>query len=282
VSNLATRSITGVIFGFVVLGSIVLGPYAQMIVFSAFMVLGLNEFYNLFRGHSIIHVSKEIGLLIGIFIFFICVGHSLGWLPDLSVILVFPLFFMLILVELWKKDAHPILNISVLVFGVIYTVIPFYLTIDLNLREFSDPHLEMSFEAKIMPLVVGMYLLIWTNDTFAYLTGRLWGKTKLFERISPKKTWEGTIGGLLMTILAGYIIGTFVNTDRTLFWVVSAVIIAPCAVYGDLLESLFKRSLEIKDSGNILPGHGGILDRFDAALFAIPFFYCWTMIYAYF
>jgi phosphatidate cytidylyltransferase len=111
---------------------------------------------------------------------------------------------------------------------------------------------------------------------------KLWGKTKLFERISPKKTWEGTIGGLLMTILAGYIIGTFVNTDRTLFWVVSAVIIAPCAVYGDLLESLFKRSLEIKDSGNILPGHGGILDRFDAALFAIPFFYCWTMIYAYF
>jgi hypothetical protein len=167
VSNLAIRSITGVIFGFVVLGSIVLGPYAQMIVFSAFMVLGLNEFYNLFRGHSIIHVSKEIGLLIGIFIFFICVGHSLGWLPDLSVILVFPLFFMLILVELWKKDAHPILNISVLVFGVIYTVIPFYLTIDLNLREFSDPHLEMSFEGKIMPLVVGMYLLIWTNDNFA-------------------------------------------------------------------------------------------------------------------
>lgn len=166
-----------------------------------------------------------------------------------------------------EKEANPILNIALLVFGIIYVVIPFYLAVDLNLRNTS-----------YMPRVVGMFLLIWTNDTFAYLTGRLIGKTKLFERISPNKTWEGTIGGVLFTLLFAYIIGKYINEGETFFWMISAVIIIPGAIFGDLLESLFKRSLNLKDTGNILPGHGGILDRFDAALFTIPFFYCWNMV----
>jgi len=208
-----------------------------------------------------------------LFIFSLLVGLSLQWLPEISILFIFPLFFTLILVELWRKTDHPIVNMSVMVFGIIYVVIPFFLTIDLNLRENDE---------NFMPLIVGMYLLIWTNDTFAYFSGRLFGRTKLFERISPKKTWEGTIGGILFTLILGYIIGAFINQGEEMFWLISAMIIAPCAIFGDLLESLFKRSLNIKDSGKILPGHGGILDRFDAALFAIPFFYCWAMIYDYF
>jgi len=270
-NNLIQRSITGAIFAFVVLGSIIWDPYAQAIVFSVFMVLGLLEFYNLFSKHSFVQVSKEIGIFIGLFIFSLLVGVSLEWLPQISILFIFPLFFTLILAEMWRKKEHPLINISVLVFGIIYVVIPFFLTIDLNLRNTS-----------FLPNVVGMYLLIWTNDTFAYLSGRLFGKTKLFERISPKKTWEGTVGGVIFTLVLGYIIGAYINEGDELFWIISALIIAPCAIFGDLLESLFKRSLNIKDSGKILPGHGGILDRFDAALFAIPFFYCWAMVYAYF
>ncbi len=270
-NNLIQRSITGAIFAFVVLGSIIWDPYAQAIVFSVFMVLGLLEFYNLFSKHSFVQVSKEIGIFIGLFIFSLLVGVSLEWLPQISILFIFPLFFTLILAEMWRKKEHPLINISVLVFGIIYVVIPFFLTIDLNLRNTS-----------FLPNVVGMYLLIWTNDTFAYLSGRLFGKTKLFERISPKKTWEGTVGGVIFTLVLGYIIGAYINEGDELFWIISALIIAPCAIFGDLLESLFKRSLDIKDSGKILPGHGGILDRFDAALFAIPFFYCWAMVYAYF
>jgi phosphatidate cytidylyltransferase len=270
-NNLVLRSITGTLFAFVVLGSILWDPYAQAVVFSIFMVLGLLEFYNLFDAHPFVRVSKEIGVFIGIFIFCLLVGLSFEWLPVISILFIFPLFFTLILAELWQKKEHPLINISVLVFGIIYVVIPFYLTIDLNLRD-TNP----------MPSVVGMYILIWTNDTFAYFTGRFVGKTKLFERISPKKTWEGTIGGIFVTLIAGFVIGAFINKGDYFFWIISAMIIAPCAIYGDLLESLFKRSLNIKDSGNILPGHGGILDRFDAALFTIPFFYCWAMIYEYF
>lgn len=270
-NNLLQRSITGAIFAIVVLGSILWDPYIQAIVFSVFMVLGILEFYNLFNTHNYVQVSKEIGVFIGLFIFSLLIGISFQWLPVISILFIFPLFFTLILVELWRKTEHPLINISVLVFGIIYIVIPFFLTIDLNLRNTS-----------YLPSVVGMYLLIWTNDTFAYFSGRLFGRTKLFERISPKKTWEGTIGGILFTLLVGYIIGAFVNRGEEMFWVISAIIIAPCAIFGDLLESLFKRSLNIKDSGNILPGHGGILDRFDAALFAIPFFYCWAMLYEYF
>jgi phosphatidate cytidylyltransferase len=125
------------------------------------------------------------------------------------------------------------------------------------------------------------FLLIWTNDSFAYFSGRAFGKHKLFERISPKKTWEGTFGGILFTLLLGFIIGSYINKGEVLFWMISALIIAPGAILGDLLESLFKRSLAVKDSGKILPGHGGVLDRFDAALFTIPFFYCWSIIYLY-
>jgi phosphatidate cytidylyltransferase len=234
------------------------------------MVLGLIEFYRLFKNNEIVQVSHEIGIFIGIFIFMLLVGVSMNLLPLISITVIFPLFFTLILNELWKKKEHPVINISVLVFGVIYIVVPFYLTIDLNLRSTT-----------YLPTVAGMYFLIWTNDSFAYFSGRLFGKRKLFERISPKKTWEGTIGGVLFTLIVGYIIGAFINKGQELFWIISAIIIAPCAIYGDLLESLFKRSLKIKDSGKILPGHGGILDRFDAVLFTIPFFYCWSIIYTY-
>jgi phosphatidate cytidylyltransferase len=269
-SNLAKRSITGLLFGIVVLGSIFYGPYTQIAIFSLFMLLGLIEYYRLFDQHPIVNISKEIGVFIGVFIFSLLVGISLKILPIISITIIFPLFFTLILNELWKKQENPIINISVLVFGIIYIVIPFYLTIDLNLRNTS-----------YLPLIVGMFLLIWTNDCFAYCIGRVLGKRKLFERISPNKTWEGALGGILFTLILGYIIGAYINKGEELFWMVSALIIAPCSIYGDLLESLFKRSLNIKDSGTILPGHGGILDRFDAALFAIPFFYSWAMLYLY-
>jgi phosphatidate cytidylyltransferase len=219
---------------------------------------------------ELVNISKEMGMFIGIFIYVLLIGMSMKWIPVIGLTVIFPLFFSLILAELWKKHPQPILNIAVLVLGIIYVVIPFYLTVDLSLRN-----------KMYLPSVAAMLILIWTNDTMAYFVGKKWGRKKLFERISPKKTWEGTVGGLTFTVLMGILIGLLINKGQVGFWVVSALIIGPCAIFGDLLESLFKRSLNIKDSGSILPGHGGVLDRFDAALFSIPFFYCWYMLYFY-
>jgi phosphatidate cytidylyltransferase len=196
--NLGTRAITGAVFATVVIGSILWNPYAMSLVFSVFMVLGLIEFYRMFKNDSIVSVSSEIGIFIGLFIFTLLIGISAKVLPIISITVIFPLFFTLVLNELWKKKEHPIINISVLVFGIIYVVVPFYLTIDLNLRDTS-----------YMPAIVGMYLLIWANDSFAYLTGRAFGKTKLFERVSPKKSWEGFLGGAFSAILVAFVISQY-------------------------------------------------------------------------
>ena len=118
-SNFVQRLITGTIFVFLVVGCILWGPYSQAIVFTMFMVLGLLEFYNLFDAHSVVRVSKEIGVFIGLFIFSLLIGISFEWLPIISILFIFPLFFTLILAELWRRKKHPLLNISVLVFGII-------------------------------------------------------------------------------------------------------------------------------------------------------------------
>jgi phosphatidate cytidylyltransferase len=126
-------------------------------------------------------------------------------------------------------------------------------------------------------LPMGFFLLLWTNDTGAYLAGKSFGKHKLFERISPKKTWEGSIGGLALAIAVAYgvsFLPTFVDITKT-DWLVIGFLVAVFGSFGDLFESLLKRNLKIKDSGTILPGHGGVLDRFDGLFLAVPamFFY---------
>ncbi len=122
-------------------------------------------------------------------------------------------------------------------------------------------------------LIMGFFILIWVNDSFAYIVGKTIGKHKLFPRVSPKKTWEGTIGGFLFALLAAYIISKY-ETDLSLVqWLILALVIVVSGSFGDLLESKFKRDAGVKDSGAILPGHGGMLDRLDSLIFAAPFAY---------
>ena len=123
-----------------------------------------------------------------------------------------------------------------------------------------------------------VFILIWANDSFAYLVGRKFGKTKLFERISPKKTWEGSIGGVFFGLLLGYLNSQIFDGLDTPTWMAIAVIVVIFGSLGDLVESLFKRSLGIKDSGKILPGHGGVLDRFDGIFISAPMVYTFLKI----
>jgi phosphatidate cytidylyltransferase len=267
-SNLLTRAITGFFFALVIIGSILLGSEIQALAFGIFLVLGLNEYATLFK-ETEYKQSPILYVFVGtlFYCFFIIYTYfNLSYEILFSFIIV--LFFLVFLIEIWRKQKLPLIAISVFVFGILYLVVPFILMnklVDENTTAFSP--------------LLGMILLIWANDTFAYLFGRKIGKTPLFERISPKKTWEGTIAGILMTIVTSGIISICTSSNDTLFWIASGIIVAPCAIFGDLLESLFKRSMNIKDSGNILPGHGGILDRFDAVLFTVPFFYLWHLVY---
>lgn len=266
-SNLLVRALTGVIFVAVILGPIFWHPLAASIVFSIFMFLGIVEFYKLFDKHEKCELSLASGLITTLVLLIVFSAGIYGLLPKASIgVFIIPILFLAVLAELWRKKKNPIENIGISLLGIIYVVLPFLLLINTSFVDESP-----------FPIIAGMFILIWSNDTFAYLTGRMIGKTKLIERISPNKTWEGTIGGIAMTIAAGAVIGYFTNSF--LYWTIAAAIISSTASLGDLIQSMMKRSLGVKDSGNILPGHGGILDRFDAMLFTVPFFLMWNFIY---
>ena len=265
--NILLRSLTGAIFITLIILGLAINTTTALSVMGMFTILGLREFFTLLNKDEQ-GTNPIFGTFIGVIIFFML---AFMFTKPFSLLILIALPPIIGIVELFRKKKNPIQNISSVIFSWFYIVLPLFLLVFLC----GNP-------ASYQPIIpIGMLLIVWTNDTFAYLVGRFFGKTPLFERISPKKTWEGTIGGIFFAIVAAYLIAYFSDMDW-IYWTIAAVIIAPAAVLGDLLESAFKRSLNVKDSGNILPGHGGILDRFDATLLAVPLFFIFHMIYVYF
>jgi phosphatidate cytidylyltransferase len=188
--------------------------------------------------------------------------------------------FLFLILELFLKGEKPFQNIATFLLGVVYTLIPFSLLQTVTLSSNKGYSLEGIFSgfADFTPnIVAGMLFLTWANDSFAYIIGSRIGKTPLFPRISPKKTWEGTIGGGLMCMVTAGIISLFFKELTTINWVIIGGIVAVFGTLGDLVESMLKRSVGVKDSGSIMPGHGGFLDRFDAFMFTIPFVYAYLL-----
>jgi len=262
-SNFLKRTITGAIFLVVMIGGIIWNFYSLAGLFFLISMLGLDEFYNLLikSGHE---PQRKLGLLCGGTIFLLIAFSKLvGEQPALylSFVLISCIFFA----ELYRNKQTPFQNIAYSLIGIIYIVIPFALWVSF-LKSYSssvgvyNPH-----------FLLGFFFLLWTNDTGAYLVGRSIGKHKLWERISPKKTWEGFFGGLILSIVVGYVISLFYPELHYILWMVMAVIVSCAGSMGDLVESAFKRSIDAKDSGSILPGHGGILDRFDGVFLSTPF-----------
>lgn len=270
-NNILLRSITGLFFILSIILPLLFSVEISFAIFTLYALIGYTEFLNLFNENKDISVSKKPFFILAVIILGLHIFITLNYLPAIFYIFIPVFLFIITTLELWRKKNHPLLNLSTAIFGLFYVLFPFILAITIT-------HLNN----KVFPYLLGMFVLIWANDTFAYLAGRFFGKNKLFERISPKKTWEGTIGGVIFTILFSVAIA-FITEDRDfLFWAISALIVAKTSVLGDLVESMFKREYNIKDTGNILPGHGGILDRFDAALYTIPVFYGWMIFYSYF
>jgi len=264
--NFLIRTTTGVIYAAILLAGIFGGPYTFAGLFAIITALCLWEFYGL--------VNKDVPR-----IFNVCGGMYLfvatflitykGF--DFSIYLPYFGFLLLIFVlELYRRKENPLLNYAHSFLGQIYIALPISL---LNRVAFLPSGQEIIYNYHF--ILMALFVFIWANDTGAYLVGMAIGKRRLFERVSPKKSWEGFFGGMAFAIIAALAIVYFRPEIKHIQWVGLAILVVLFATFGDLTESLMKRTLNIKDSGKALPGHGGFLDRFDSMLFAIYalFFY---------
>lgn len=258
--NFLVRTLTGVIFAVLVLGSIFLSHWAFFVLMGIFALIGLHEFFPLFT-----HGQK--GTLIYYFmgmITYILISLSLISTIDFSNVLLIVLgFFLVMAVELFRSGEHSWQGIGATVMGIIYVTVPFGMMNSFFYLKSAD--------IAIPWILLALFILVWVNDVFAYLAGTTIGRHKLFESISPKKTWEGTISGIVFTLVFSWLF-SLVSDNLTLKeWLGYGLIVSVAAILGDLVESMLKRNAGVKDSGTLLPGHGGVLDRFDAILFATPF-----------
>jgi phosphatidate cytidylyltransferase len=266
------RTISAIFFVIVIFGGI-FGGYLPFLALFGFVAAGAGwELMRLTFGTDTDHgqFRRVAGTLLAFLPFLITGLHHLSpglgllssehhpWL--LTVVLLLP-FYVLFMVELLLASERPFSNIGHFLLALVYIGVPMALLVDIAIP--ADQY---------MPLrVLGILVLNWMNDTFAYLTGSVIGKTPFFPRISPKKTWEGTLGGIVCTILIAWGLSHSFEVYTPAQWVAIAACVAVFGTVGDLIESMLKRSVGVKDSGNIMPGHGGFLDRFDSFLFLLPF-----------
>ena len=185
--------------------------------------------------------------------------------------MLFPLIASLFLIELYRKKKNPFTNIAYTILGVVYASVPFAIFLDLAYTSVDSGY---SYQ-----IIIGTLLMLWASDSGAYFAGKTVGKTKLFERISPKKTWEGSAGGLLLSLGFAVGIAQFWHDLVLWQWAIMSFIIVVIGGMGDLVESLLKRSLDVKDSSSAIPGHGGFLDRFDGLILSLPFLACFLILF---
>jgi phosphatidate cytidylyltransferase len=270
-NDLFKRSLTGVVFVAVVLAGIMIHSLIFAIVFLAFLIFTQYEFYKLIEkaGYT---PQTLVGSIIGGLFFILCYVAARQLIPYQFCLLIFPFIVLIFLFEVMRTKPGTLQNSMITLGGFVYTVIPFSL---LNFIVFPGFPKQTDFYPWIL---AGIFLIIWIYDSMAYVGGTLFGRHKMSERISPKKTWEGLIIGTIFAIIMGILNAVMFQSLSTLGWIITAIIIVAFGTIGDLFESKIKRDLNIKDSGTILPGHGGFLDRFDSLLFAVPVVYIWLIL----
>lgn len=270
-NNFIVRTITGVLFVAVLVCSF-LRPQAMVLLFALITGLTIWEFTGLVNEREHVTVNRLISTVAGVYFFFAVAGFSSELTPSAVFIPYLVSIIYLMVAELYLKNDDPIHSWAYTMMAQIYIALPFSL---LNTLAFHlAPQGYVAYDA-ILPLSV--FVFLWMNDTGAYLCGSLLGKHKLFPRISPGKSWEGSIGGGILVIAVAVLVWYLADQYQlnqlgltAVEWAGLGLTVVIFGTWGDLVESLFKRTLGIKDSGNILPGHGGMLDRFDSSLLAIP------------
>ncbi|MDO3694396.1 phosphatidate cytidylyltransferase [Wenyingzhuangia sp. chi5] len=265
------RALSGIVFVAILVSATLYSSITFYILFFFFMLVAIYEFQKLSN------YKTPFFNILGIFSFVLSAGSitilkehfnlsdSIS-IAETNSAFIYVLLFVAFLIVLFKRvNKSPFTDLGVVFLTYLYAILPF--TIILAIPFCNETH---TYEGTTF---LGCIILVWSTDTFAYLTGKSIGKTKLFERISPNKTIEGSVGGLLLTLITASILSIYFTQFSLIQWLGLSLVISIFGSLGDLVESMFKRAANIKDSGNLIPGHGGVLDRFDSLVFASPFIY---------
>jgi len=278
VTNLVRRSVTGIFIVMFVLGGLWLHPVSFFLV-GAVMIAGTQrEYYIMVRGTGV-RPQLATGIISGFLLYFTSTIIAIGWLPREGFLVLIPGIAIIMTIELFRNVERPFDSLAHTFFSILYTAVPFSM---FPFAAFNHTGLRplVPMEGIVFSpgILIGFFLLLWANDTGAYLVGSSLGRHRLWERISPKKSWEGFFGGLILTMLIARLFSGWLGVADMKGWMIIALIISVAGTVGDLLESMLKRSLGLKDSGTIMPGHGGFLDRFDSVVVAFPLVYLYLAI----
>lgn len=245
----------------ITVAAIIISPTATAIFFLVIALFTVYEFLKTFKGRARPHVSFS--LVISAIVYAVIALHSLQVITDIYLTLLIIPVLALFALELFRHKKTPFLNIAVSLVAMVYVVMPLALLNNIY-------HFGFLTDSETFQFILTFFILVWVNDTGAYVTGLLIGKHKLLPSVSPKKTWEGFFGGAFLALVIGWLAGNYFDDSQNISYVLYATIIIIFATIGDLVESLLKRNFNVKDSGTILPGHGGMLDRFDGVLLSAP------------
>ncbi len=262
-----------------ILGGFWLHPVSFFLAGLVILAVSMYEYYMIIRTAG---TRPQIiaGILAGVTGYVLATLIAAGILPFKFLVLLVPVMLIIMVIELYRKQDRPFDSLAHTFFPLIYCAIPF------SMFPFSAysheglnsllPHGQIQFSPAI---VIGFFILLWANDTGAYITGISFGRHRLMERISPKKSWEGFFGGLLIAAAVAWFLSGLLGVVTRPQWLIISIIISVSGTFGDLIESMLKRSLGIKDSGTIMPGHGGFLDRFDSAILSFPLVFLFILLF---
>ena len=272
--NLIIRALTGIIFVVVLISAIYIHPIFFLILFCIITGLTLWEFGGLVKHYENANLQRTVNVLGGVYLFIATFVYANG-LTDGKIFLPYLLFIMLTMIaELYYKAPNPINNWAFTLFAQVYCAGSF------SILNFIGAEPGTPGVMSYTPIfIMAIFIFVWLDDTGACLVGSLIGKHKLFERISPKKSWEGFFGGLILSLASSQAFAWFAPEINRMNWLGLAATVVLFGTWGDLIESLLKRTLGVKDSGNVLPGHGGMLDRFDSVMLAVPASYIYIELF---